>query len=355
MGGGGAARGGRALRVVEIREHGGPEVLQPAEWPTPEPGPGQVLVRVRAVALNHIDLWVRKGLPRLRLRFPHLLGADVAGEVAAVGPGVEGWTPGDAVMVHPGVSCGHCPACTAGQDNLCRHYAILGEHVPGGYAEYVVVPQANLLRKPAALVFEEAAALPLVMLTAWNMLVTNARLRFGETVLVWGAGSGVGSAAIQIARVFEARVLATAGAAWKLERARALGAEVVIDHRGQDVLEAVRQATDRRGVDVVVDHVGAATWEISLKALAHGGRLAVCGATTGPVAPTDIRYIFGRRLSIHGTWMGTKGEMRQVMALVERGRLRPVVHAVLPLEQAAEAHRLLEASEHFGKVVLRIA
>ncbi len=343
------------MRAVRIHEHGGSEVLRLEEVTPPAAGPHEALVRVRAVALNHIDIWVRRGLPNLRVRFPHILGADIAGQIAALGSEVTGWEVGEAVMLHPGVSCGHCTVCTAGQDNLCRTYTILGEHVPGGYAEYVTVSQENLLRKPPHLSFEEAASLPLVFLTAWNMLVTNARLRFGEDVLIWGAGSGVGSAAIQIARVFEARVLTTASAAWKLERARELGADVGVNYREQDVLEEVRRATGRRGVDVVADHVGAATWETSIKALARGGRLAVCGATSGPEVKLDIRHIFGRRLAIFGTWMGTKAEMQQILPLIERGRLKPVVHTVLPLEQAAEAHRLMEESRHFGKIVLRVA
>ncbi len=343
------------MKAVRIHEHGGPEVLRQEEVSPPAPSAGQALVRVRAVALNHIDLWVRGGLPRLRVRFPHTLGADIVGEIASLGEGVTGWQVGDPVMIHPGVSCGHCAACVAGQDNRCREYSILGEHIPGGYAEFIAVPQQNLLRKPPHLSFEEAAAMPLVFLTAWNMLVTNARLRFGEQVLVWGAGSGVGSAAIQIARLYEARVLTTVGDAWKASLARDLGADAVILYRDQDVLEEVRRLTDRRGVDVVVDHVGRATWETSIKALAQGGRLTVCGATSGAEVAFDVRYLFARQLSILGTWMGTKGEMAEVMRLIERRRFFPVVHAVLPLEEAAEAHRLLEGRRQFGKVVLRVS
>ena len=343
------------MKTVRIHEHGGPEVLRLEEVAAPVPAAGQVLVRVRAVALNHIDLWVRAGLPRLRVRFPHTLGADIAGEIAALGDGVTGWAAGDAVMIHPGVSCGRCAACVAGQDNRCREYSILGEHIPGGYAEFIAVPQENLWRKPSHLSFEEAAAMPLVFLTAWNMLVAKAELRFGEQVLIWGAGSGVGSAAIQIARMYEARVITTVGEAWKAAPARDLGADAVILYREQDVLEEVRRLTDRRGVDVVVDHVGRATWETSIKALALGGRLAVCGATSGAEVAFDVRYLFGRQLSILGTWMGTKGEMAEVMRLIERRRFAPVIHAVLPLEQAADAHRLLAESRHFGKIVLTVA
>ena len=342
------------MKAVRMHEHGGPEVLRLEEAPPPQPGSHEALVRVRAVALNHIDLWVRRGLPRLRVEFPHTLGADIAGEIAALGSAVSGWQVGDAVMLHPGVSCGHCDVCLAGLDNRCPEYSILGEHVPGGYAEYITVPQENLLRKPPYLSFEEAAAMPLVFLTAWNMLVSNARLRFGEDVLIWGAGSGVGSAGIQIARLFAARVITTASTPWKLERARELGADVGIDYREQNVLEEVRRVTARRGVDVVLDHVGAATWEMSIKALATGGRLTVCGATSGPQTQVDIRYIYARQLTIVGTWVGTKAEMQEIMRLIERRRLAPVVYAVLPLEEAAEAHRIMEESRHFGKIVLQV-
>lgn len=340
------------MRAVRIHQHGGPEVLVAEEAPEPTLGPTDVLVGIRAVAMNHIDIWVRRGLPRLRLTFPHILGADVAGVVVDVGSQVRGVCPGDEVILAPGVSCGHCPACVAGTDNMCESFSILGEHIPGGYAERIAVPQVNVLPRPGHLSFEEAAAVPLVFLTAWNMLVTNGRLRTGETVLVWAAGSGVGSAAVQIARALGARVIATAGAGWKLERARALGADEVINHADQNVYETVRAMTGRRGVDVVFDHVGKATWDTSLRVLARAGRLVTCGATTGAEASTDIRYIYGRQLSIHGTWVGTKRETREVMRFAEAHRIRPAVHAVLPLAQAAEAHGMMERREQFGKIVL---
>lgn len=342
------------MKAVVYTRHGGPEVVRPQEMPTPEVGPTDVLVRVRAVALNHLDLWIRRGLPRLTLTFPHIPGADVAGVVAQVGSAVTTVREDEDVVVSPGLSCGVCAACVAGEDNLCVRYAILGEHRHGGYAEYVAVPEANILPKPARLSFEEAASIPLVFLTAWNMLVDQARLRFGETVLVWGAGSGVGSAGIQIAKVFSAWVIAISGAVWKLDRARALGADEVVNYREQDVGDAVRRLTDRRGVDVVFDHVGAATWQTSIRALARGGRLVTCGATSGAEATTDIRYIYGRRLSIHGSWMGTKANLRAAMRLVDQGRLQPVVHEVFPLEDAARAQEMMERSEHFGKLVLRV-
>lgn len=340
------------MRAVRVHEHGGPEVLRLEEVPTPEPGPGQVRVRVRAAAMNHLDLWVRKGIPGVRFPLPITLGSDASGVVDAVGPGVRSARPGDEVVLNPGVSCGVCAWCLRGRDNLCREYGLLGEHRDGTDAEFVVVPEANLVRKPGNLSFEEAAAFPLVFLTAWNMLVTNARLRPGEDVLVWGAGSGVGSAAVQIAKAFGARVIAVAGEDWKLERARQLGADETVNHRTQDVLQEVRRLTDRRGVDVVFEHVGQATWETSIRALARGGRLVTCGATSGPQVQTDVRYVFGRAVSVHGTWVGSKGELHDLLPLVEKGVLRPVVDRVFPLAEVREAHAHLEAGRHFGKVVL---
>ncbi len=343
------------MKAVVYTQHGGPDVIAVREMPDPTVGPTDVLVRVRAVALNHLDLWIRRGLPRLVVAFPHIAGADVAGVVERVGPGVREVHEGQEVVISPGISCGVCPNCLAGEDNLCAQYSILGEHRPGGLAEYVSVPEANILPKPTRLTFEEAAAVPLVFLTAWNMLVTNGRVEVGDDVLVWGAGSGVGSAGLQIAKVHGARVLAVAGAPWKLEKARHLGADEVINHKTQSVLDEVRRLTDRRGVDIVFDHVGAATWETSLRALARGGRLVTCGATSGAEAMTDIRYIYGRRLSIHGSWMGTKRDLHRAMQLVERGALHPVVHQVFPLEEAGEAQAVMERADHFGKLVLSIS
>ena len=340
------------MHAVRFHEHGGPEVLVYEEASRPQPGARDVLVQVRACAMNHLDIHVRRGIPGMTLPLPHILGSDVAGVVAETGSEVTAWREGDEVLLNPGVSCGRCEACLSGDDNLCREYAILGEHIPGGYAEFVRVPVANVLPKPKSLSFTDAAAVPLVFLSAWDMLVVGARVRPSDTVLVWGAGSGVGSAAIQIAKLFGARVIGVAGADWKLERAKALGADETVNHATQRVGDEVRRLTDRRGVDVVFEHVGQATWDTSLKALARGGRLVTCGATSGPAAQTDLRYVFSRKLMIRGTFMGSKGTMVEILRLVEAGRLRPVVHEVIPLRDVRRAHEMMESREQFGKLVL---
>ena len=338
--------------AVRIHEHGDPDVLRWERVPAPVPRADEVLVRVRACALNHLDLWNRSGRPRPAVRLPHILGSDIAGQVAAVGDLVDHVKPGDEVIVNPGVGCGRCRQCLSGRDNMCPDYTIFGAGRDGGYAQFVAVPGPNVIPKPAGLTFAEAAAVPLVFLTAWHMLKTRARLQHGETVLVWGAGSGVGSAAIQIAKLFGARVIAATGGEAKAARARDLGADEVIDYQSENVRDKVRALTDGQGVDVVFEHVGQATWDTSIKSLAPGGRLVTCGNTTGWEAQTDLRYVFARQLNILGSYMGSKGELLELLPWIEAGRLRPVVHAVLPLQDAARAHRILEAGQQFGKVVL---
>jgi NADPH:quinone reductase-like Zn-dependent oxidoreductase len=342
------------MRAIVIHRHGGPEVLEPAELPEPVAGPAEAVVRVRACALNHLDVWTRLGQSGRAVPFPHVLGSDIAGEVLALGQPVAGITPGRRVLLSPGVSCGRCRACLAGEDNACREYRLLGYQIPGGYAERVRCPLVNLVPLPDHVGFEDAAAFPLVFLTAWHMLVARAALRPGEDVLVWAAGSGVGMAAIQVAKHFGARVIATAGTEAKLERAREIGADEAIDHRTADVVAEVRRLTGKKGVEVVVEHVGQATWERSILALAPRGRLVTCGATTGPAAATDLRYVFAKQLTLMGSYMGSKAELLDAALLFFAGRLRPVVHAVLPLAEARRAHEMLEASEHFGKIVLRV-
>jgi NADPH:quinone reductase-like Zn-dependent oxidoreductase len=340
------------MKAVVFRQHGAPEVLESADLPVPEPAAREVRVAVRAVALNHLDVWVRKGWPGLKLTLPHTLGSDVSGVVDAVGAEVQDLAPGEEVVVNPGLSCGACERCLLGEDNLCRAYRIIGEHVPGGYAQYVVVPRQNLAPKPRALSFEEAACLPLTYLTSWTMLVRRAQLRPGETVLVHAAGSGVGSAAVQIAKLMGATVIATASTAAKLDKARALGADHLINYAEQDFLAEVKRITDRRLVDVVFEHVGGATFDRSVACLPYGGRLVTCGATTGHEVKLDLRVLFYKRISLLGSTMGSKGDLFRILQLVEAGRLRPVLDRVLPLEQAQQAHRLLEDRAQFGNVVL---
>ncbi|BDG05788.1 zinc-binding dehydrogenase [Anaeromyxobacter oryzae] len=340
------------MRAATIRAHGGPEVVEVGEVPEPRPGPGQVAVDVRAAALNHLDLWVRRGWPGLHVSFPHVLGSDVAGVVAEVGPGVDAPRPGDAVVLSPGIGCGRCPRCLAGEENLCRRYTIIGEHVAGGQAERIVVPARNALPKPPALSFEEAAAVPLTFLTAWHALAGRARVRTGETVLVHAAGSGVGVAAVQIAKLLGARVIATAGSDAKLEKARALGADELVNYETTDFVHEVRRLTDRRGVEVVLEHVGKKTWEGSILAAALGGRIVTVGATTGWDPVTDLRHVFYRQLSILGSTMGSAAELALVLRFVVEGKLRPVVDRVLPLAAVRDAQALLADRAQFGKIVL---
>ncbi|MHB8416650.1 MAG: zinc-binding dehydrogenase [Myxococcales bacterium] len=340
------------MKAVVIERHGGVEVLELRDLKLPPLRPSYVRVRVKAVALNHLDIWVRQGLPSLKLAFPHRLGSDVAGVVEEVGGDVRGVETGSEVVLNPGLSCGRCRECLLGKDNFCRAYAILGEHVSGGYGELVDVPPQNLCEKPKRLSFEEAACVPLTFLTAWTLLVERASLRAGETVLVHAAGSGVGVAAVQIGKLLGARVIATAGSGGKLARARELGADEVIDYEKEDFAKAAKGLTGKRGVDVVVEHVGEKTWAGSLAALAPGGRLVTCGATTGHDARLDLRFLFAKQHSILGSTMGSKGSLFDILAHVEAGRLKPVLDRALPLDQAAVAHRLLEDRAQFGKVVL---
>jgi len=315
---------------------------------------GQVRVAVKAVALNHLDIWVRKGVASPKLPLPHILGCDIAGVVEAVGAGVEGINPGDAVVVNPGISCGHCERCLAGQDNLCPEYQILGEHRWGGYAELVTVPASNVLPKPTQLGWLEAAALPLTFLTAWQMVVDRLQVRPGEDVLVMAAGSGVSVAAIQIAKLHGARVIAAASNEEKLAKAKALGADEGVNYSLPDWHKEVRRLTGGKGADAVVDHTGAQYWQGVIKATAWGGRISLAGASSGYEANTPLSHIFYRQLSIFGSTMASKSRLFPILKFVEEGRLSPVVGATLPLSQAAEGHRLLEGRSVFGKVVLAV-
>jgi len=340
------------MKAAIFRQHGGPEVFEYADVPEPVLRADEVLVEVKACALNHLDIFVRNGLPGIEIPLPHILGNDVAGVVREVGKLVNWVKTGDEVMVQPGVSCGHCEACLSGQDNLCREYDIVGYRRDGGYAELVAAPGVNVIPKPAELSWEEAAALPLVTVTAWHMLVTRANVQPGEDVLVHAAGSGVGSIAIQIAKLRGARVITTASSDDKLAKARELGADQTINYTSDDWPKEVRRLTGRKGVDVVVEHTGAATWPGSISALKNNGRLVTCGATSGFDARTDLRQVFYRHLTLLGSFMGSKGELLEAMKFVAAGKIRPVVDRVLPLSEARQAHELLESRGQFGKVVL---
>jgi NADPH:quinone reductase-like Zn-dependent oxidoreductase len=342
------------MRAVRIHEHGGPEVLQPEDIAEPRIRPDEVLVRVRACALNHLDLWVRNGIPGMKFAMPHVLGSDIAGEVVAVGEACKRVSRGWRVVLSPGLSCRQCPQCLAGRDNFCRNYTMFGYGIDGGNAELLAAPEYAVIQIPDDLPFEEAAAAPLVTLTAWHMLFSRATLRPGEDVLVLAASSGVGSIAVQLAKLMQCRVIATAGGEEKMAKARELGADEVIDHYREDFSNEVRRLTNRRGVDVVVEHVGAATFEKSIFSLAPGGRLVTCGATTGYQAKLDIRYLFARQLSLLGSFMGSMGELQEALKLVFRRQVKPVIDRVFPLEEIRAAHERLENKEQFGKVVLTL-
>lgn len=343
------------MKAIRFHAHGGPDVLRYEDVPEPVAGPGEAVVRVRACALNHLDFWVREGIPAYKISLPHILGCDVAGEIAQAGEGVSRVKKGDRVAVSPGRSCGRCESCLAGLDNQCKDYGIIGaQGGPGGYAEYLRVPESCLLPLPGNLSFEEGAAYPLTFLTAWHMLMTLGRCGPDSTVLVLGAGSGVGVAASQVAKLAGAFVIAVSTSEEKLEKAVKLGADAGIHSPPQDILKSVHKLTRGNMADIAVEHVGPAVFDAALKSLKPGGRLVTCGATTGPTVELDMRYVFSRQLQILGSKMGTQSEMRQVARLVAGGRLKPVVDRTFPLAQARQAHEYLAQKKQFGKVVLTV-
>ncbi len=344
------------MRAATIRAYGGPEQVF-VSGDVPEPAierPDDVIVRVRAAAFNHLDLWVLRGLPGVTHTFPWIPGGDGAGVVAAVGPAVTAVQPGDAVLLNPGLWCTRCEFCTAGEQSLCLTYRLIGEHVPGTFAEAVRVPERNLEKSPAGTDWAQAAAFPLSFLTAWRMLTTRARLQPNETVLIWGIGGGVALASLAIAKLIGARAIVTSSSDAKLERARALGADGVINHRTADVAREVRRLSGKRGADVVVDSVGEATWEQSLRALARGGRLVTCGGTSGPDVTTDVRKLMWHHWSLLGSTMGNVREFRAVTGLFAAGRLAPVVDSVIPLDDVRQGFERMAAGGQFGKIVVRV-
>lgn len=340
------------MQAVQFAEHGDSDVLEYGDFPDPEVGAGEVLVDVKAGALNHLDIWTRRGMPGVDLEMPHIPGSDAAGEVVEVGEDVDAFEPGDRVAVQAGVYCGECEFCRDGDFPLCVNFHIRGEHVRGVHSEYTVLPPQNLVSVPDDVDWKTAAAAPLVFMTAWRMLHTRADIESGESVLVLGASGGVGHAALQIAKDAGCEVYATASSEEKLEYARDLGADYAIDYESEDFASEIREHTGRRGVDVVVDHVGAATWQDSLKSLAKGGRVVTCGATTGGQPETDINRIFWNQLSVLGSTMGTPGEADAALAKVWDGTFDVHVRDTLPMSEIADAHELLENRQGFGKVVV---
>lgn len=340
------------MKALCFYEHGRPEVIRYDEAPEPKPGPGEALLRVRACALNHLDIWVRRGWPGLNLEMPHWGGSDIAGEIAALGSDVKDWSVGRRVAVDPGVNAFEDEFTRRGEPTMSPGYKIIGEHVRGGLAEYVAVPTGNLLAMPDDLDFPTAAAPILVTLTAWRMLIKRAKLRAGESVLVVGAGGGVNSMAIQIAKLAGAKVYVVAGNAEKAEKAYKLGGDYVIDRSRADWGKEIFQLTNKRGVDVVVDNVGAATLGASMRAAARGGRIVIVGNTSGPLAEIDIRYIFSKQISLIGSTMGTHQDFREITDLLWAGKLRPVIDQVMPLSEGRKAFELMERGDQFGKIVL---
>jgi 2-desacetyl-2-hydroxyethyl bacteriochlorophyllide A dehydrogenase len=342
------------MKAVLFREHGGPVKLSYEDLPTPTIGPEEVLVRVKACALNHLDIWIREGNPAYPMPLPHVSGADVAGIVEQVGAHVDGVTVGQRVFISPGLSCWHCDQCLAGRDNFCRSYGIVGAIIHGGYAEYVKVPFRNVLPIPENLSFEQAAAFPLVSVTASHMLFALAKLQHGETVLIMGGGSGVGSMAVQMAKLAGARVMTTVGSDDKIPKAVILGADAVINHAKEKVAERVKLLTEGHGVDVVIEHIGPEVWDTCLHSLMKGGRLVTCGATTGGDVKLNLRFVFSRQLTIKGSYMGTRAELVKAAELMGQGRLISVIDRTYPLKEARAAQEQMISRKVFGKIVLTV-
>lgn len=345
------------MKAWQIKKHGGPEVLERVDLPTPSAGPMQTKVRVQAVGLNHLDIWTRKGVPGHQFPLPIVPGCDIAGTIAEFGPGSaealknSGLAVGSEVILNPGISCGHCEQCLGGFDPLCREYGIPGETRDGGCADFIVVPIANLIPRPRSLTAAQAAALPIPFLTAWTMLVRKAQLRAGELVLIQAGGSGVSIAAIQIAKMLGADVITTVGSDDKAAKARMLGADHVINYKKEGFRDAVKKIS-RKGCDVVVDHVGTDTISESLKSLVWGGRLVTCGATSGSEWTVDLKTVFFKNLSILGSTMGSKADMIRVVDLVALGKLKPVIDSEFPMSDLPKAHARVESRAIFGKVVV---
>lgn len=342
------------MKAIQFKKHGGPDVLEYVEIDDLTPGRGEVVLRVRATSLNHLDLFVRRGIPGVKIPLPHVLGCDAAGEVLALGDGVTTLEKGRRVLLNPSVTCGQCEFCLHGDSSMCRTFNIFGEHRWGGYAEQLVVPVENLVPIPDGMSYEDAASVPLVFITAWRMLIDRGRLRPSEDILILGAAAGVGIAAIQIAKVAGARVFAAASSDEKLALCAELGADVLINYETENFVRRVHAETGKRGVDVVVDYIGKDTWVDSLRSLTRGGRVLTCGATTGYDPATDIRQIFYRQLEIIGSTTGSANDLNAALKLIFRGKMKPVIGKVFALKEAADAHRLMETRNALGKIVLRV-
>ena len=342
------------MKAIRFHQHGASDVLKFEDAPDPKPGTGEVLVEIKAAGVNHLDIWVRNGLPSVKIPLPHIPGSDGAGVVAACGPGVKKLKEGDRVALSPGMGCGECERCKSGWDSLCDKYHLLGFQVDGTYAQKIVVPERRALKVSAKLSFEEWAAVPLVFLTAWHMLITHAHMKKGDRVLVHAAGSGIGHAAIQIAKLHGAQVFTTVGSADKADKAKKLGADHVINYREKDFAEEVKRLTDQKGVDIVFEHIGPETWAKSLSVLAKHGTLVTCGATSGPKVEIDLRFLYMRQQKIIGSYMGGHQELEEVISLVEKGKLKPIVDKTFPLKDAKAAHDHMDSRRFFGKIILSI-
>ncbi|OGL38694.1 MAG: hypothetical protein A2042_01310 [Candidatus Schekmanbacteria bacterium GWA2_38_11] len=342
------------MKAVFITEHGGIDKIKFDEVKKPVISSKEVLIKLKAASLNHLDIWVRQGIPGIKVEFPHILGSDGAGVVEEAGQEVKNVKAGDKVLLNPGISCNTCEFCSAGEHSLCPAFHLLGEHVNGTYAEYVKAPFENVHRIPGNLSFEEAAAFPLVFLTAWRMLISKARLLPGETILILGIGGGVSSAALRIAKHTGARVIVTSGDNNKIEKAKQLGADIAINYNEKDFAKEIRNLTQKRGVDVLLDNIGSVTWIKSLSSLARGGRLVTCGATTGANPQTDIQRIFWNQISVLGSTMGNRKEFLQILNLFEVNNLKPVIDSVFLLKDFREAQKKMEEKKQFGKIVIKI-
>jgi len=340
------------MKAVVFHQHGGPEVLRYEDVADPKPGRGEVVIEVKATSINHIDIFLRRGMPGVKVPLPKIAGSDAAGVTREIGPDVADLAAGQRVVINPGISCGRCEFCSAGYGSQCVSYTMVGEHSDGAYAQLLKVPAHIVVPLPDSFPFEEAAAASLVFLTAWSMMISKGNIRPGEDVLILGAGAGVGTAAIQLAKMAGCRVFATASSDEKLERARQLGADVLINYKNEEFDKKIRELTNKRGVDVVVDYIGADTWVRSLRSARRGGRVLTCGATTGFAPQTDLRQIFFRQVQVIGSTMGSHREYMDVMKCVFRGQLKPVIDRVLPLAEAAKGHELIENRSVFGKIVL---